>query len=123
MPTANDIHDLVAPYALDALDAEERAEFERHLEGCDRCTRELRDLQESATSLAWASAGPEPPADLRGRILESARSEAQVVPLRPRRRWVDARAGRRGGRSRLRRRRARAVGRFAVQPARTVSKI
>ena len=88
MPTANDIHDLVAPYALDALDAEERAEFERHLEGCDRCTRELRELQESATSLAWASAGPEPPADLRGRILESARGEAQVVPLRPRRRWV-----------------------------------
>ncbi len=88
MPTANDIHDLVAPYALDALDAEERAEFERHLEGCDRCTRELRDLQESATSLAWASAGPEPPPDLRGRILESARSEAQVVPLRPRRSWV-----------------------------------
>lgn len=88
MPTANDIHDLVAPYALDALDAEERAEFERHLEGCDRCTRELRDLQESATSLAWASAGPEPPADLRGRILESARSEAQVVPFRSRRRWV-----------------------------------
>jgi anti-sigma factor RsiW len=88
MPTANDIHDLVAPYALDALDAEERAEFERHLERCDRCTRELRELQEGAASLAWATAGPEPPAELRGRILESARGEAQVVRLEPRRSWV-----------------------------------
>lgn len=88
MPTANDIHDLVAPYALDALDAEERAEFERHLDGCDHCTRELRELQDTAASLAWASAGPEPPQDLRGRILERAGGEAQVVPFRPRRRWV-----------------------------------
>lgn len=88
MPTVNDIHDLVAPYALDALDPEERAEFERHLEHCDRCARELRELQESAASLAWAGAGPEPPAELRGRILESAHGEAQVVPFRPRRSWV-----------------------------------
>lgn len=88
MPVTNDIHDLVAPYALDALDAEERAEFERHLDGCDRCVRELRDLQDAAASLAWASGGPQPPDDLRGRILERARSEAQVVPFRPRRRWV-----------------------------------
>lgn len=88
MPTANDIHDLVAPYALDALDAEERAEFELHLEGCDRCSRELRELQDTAASLAWATAGPKPPRELRGRILERAHDEAQVVPLRPRRRWV-----------------------------------
>src|SRR5687768_6998193 len=88
MQTANDIHDLVAPYALDALEAEERADFERHLDGCDRCTRELRELQETAASLAWASAGPDPPVDLRGRILERAGGEARVVPFRPRRRWV-----------------------------------
>jgi anti-sigma factor RsiW len=88
MPSANDTHDLVAPYALDALTADERAEFERHLDECDRCRGELQELQETAASLAWASAGPEPPPDLRGRILERARSEAQVVPFRPRRRWV-----------------------------------
>jgi anti-sigma factor RsiW len=88
MPTANDIHDLVAPYALDALDADEREEFERHLEGCERCMRDLRELQEGAAALAWASAGPEPPPELRDRILEGARGEAQVVPLRPRRSWT-----------------------------------
>lgn len=88
MPTANDIHDLVAPYALDALDAEERAEFERHLADCERCSGDLRELQDAATSLAWGAAGPEPPAELRGRILERARGEAQVIPFEPRRRWV-----------------------------------
>jgi anti-sigma factor RsiW len=88
MSIANDIHDLVAPYALDALDAEERVEFERHLAECERCSRELRELQDTATSLAWATAGPEPPPDLRGRILERARGEAQVIPLERRRRWI-----------------------------------
>jgi anti-sigma factor RsiW len=88
MPTANDIHDLVAPYALDALDAEERAEFERHLAECEPCSRELRELQDTAASLAWATTGPEPPPDLRSRILDRARGEAQVIPFERRRRWV-----------------------------------
>jgi anti-sigma factor RsiW len=88
MPTANDIHDLVAPYALDALDAEERAEFERHLDGCQPCSRELRELQATAGVLAWGAAGPEPPPDLGARIVERARAEAQVVPFERRRRWV-----------------------------------
>jgi anti-sigma factor RsiW len=88
MPIANDIHDLVAPYALDALSAEERVEFERHLDGCERCTRDLRELQETATALAWGAGGPEPPPGLRGRIIERARAEAQVVPFEPRRRWL-----------------------------------
>jgi hypothetical protein len=34
----------VAAYVLGALSAAGRLEFERHLEGCDRCTAELRDL-------------------------------------------------------------------------------
>ena len=88
MPTANDIHDLVAPYALDALDPDERAEFERHLADCERCRRELRELQGTAAALAWGVEGPEPPDGLRDRILEQARGEAQVVPFRRRRRWV-----------------------------------
>jgi anti-sigma factor RsiW len=87
MPTANHIHDLVAPYALDALGDEERSEFERHLDECDDCRQELRRLQDTAASLAWAAEGPEPPAHLRSRILEQVRGEAQVLPLRPRR-WV-----------------------------------
>jgi hypothetical protein len=33
-----------AAYVLGALSAAERLDFERHLEGCDRCTREVREL-------------------------------------------------------------------------------
>jgi anti-sigma factor RsiW len=92
MTTANDIHDLVAPYALDALDDDERTEFERHLESCGRCRDELRELQEGAAALAWAAEGPEPSAELRERILRRAHAEgqgeAQVIQFRPRRRWL-----------------------------------
>ncbi|MFF3149354.1 zf-HC2 domain-containing protein, partial [Streptomyces sp. NPDC057927] len=31
-----DLHSLAAPYALDALEPDERRRFERHLQGCPR---------------------------------------------------------------------------------------
>jgi anti-sigma-K factor RskA len=80
-----DVHDLVAPYALDALDEDERRRFERHLEGCERCAADLEELREAATALAYGAAGPPPPPALRERILTAARSErTNVVPLRRR---------------------------------------
>jgi len=86
---SSDLHELAAPYALDALDADERADFERHLAECERCSAQLADLQEAVAALAFAVEGPEPPPALRGRILESAREEssAKVVAF-PRRRWA-----------------------------------
>jgi Anti-sigma-K factor rskA, C-terminal/Anti-sigma-K factor RskA, N-terminal domain len=79
------LHDLTAPYALHALDSEEAQAYERHLAHCDRCRRELADLSETATALAYAADGPAPPAGLRDRILDAARAERpNVVPLRPR---------------------------------------
>lgn len=79
------IHDLTAAYAVDALDADEAREYERHLSGCERCQQELAELSEGAAALAYAAEAPAPPAVLRERILERARSErANVVPLRPR---------------------------------------
>lgn len=84
---ANAIHDLTAAYALDALDSDEAREYEAHLAHCERCRSELASLSLTATSLAYATEGPAPPAELRDRILEQARGErANVVPLRPR--WV-----------------------------------
>ncbi|MGC0332992.1 anti-sigma-K factor RskA [Streptomyces sp. SAI-170] len=71
-----DPHSLAAPYALDALDAEERRRFERHLAGCDRCTAEVRDLTEDAVRLAWSTAAA-PPAALRDRVLAAVRTTAQ----------------------------------------------
>lgn len=86
-----DIHDLVAPYALGALDGAERKRFEKHLLGCSRCREELPGLQEAATALALDVETPAPPAGLRERTVASARETLAgpeaAVPLH-RRRWV-----------------------------------
>ncbi len=83
---AEDPHELSALYALDALTGEDRARFEAHLAGCERCRRELAGLQGAAASLAFAVEGPAPPAALRSRILEAAHDEGHnVVPLPKRR--------------------------------------
>jgi anti-sigma-K factor RskA len=86
---SSDLHELAAPYALDALDADERERFERHLAECERCSTQLAELQEAVAALAFAVEGPEPTPALRGRILEAAREEssAKVVAF-PRRRWA-----------------------------------
>ena len=86
---SSDLHELAAPYALDALDADERERFERHLAECERCTTQLAELQVAVGGLAYAAAGPEPQASLRGRILEAARTDGTAkVTTFPRRRWA-----------------------------------
>ena len=78
-----DVHELTAGYALDALDPAERATFEEHLSSCERCRGELQGFWQVSGALARAAGGPTPPAPLRTRILEQARSErSNVVPLR-----------------------------------------
>jgi anti-sigma-K factor RskA len=82
---AEAVHELTAAYALDALDADERREYEAHLARCERCRDELASLSQAATSLAYAVDSPAPPPQLRERILATARAERpNVVPLRPR---------------------------------------
>jgi anti-sigma factor RsiW len=89
--TNEDLHELVAGYALDALDADGRRAFESHLAGCERCRAELAGLSEAVGTLAFAVEGLAPPAALRGRILAAAREEPPaVVALRPRRTRVYA---------------------------------
>jgi anti-sigma-K factor RskA len=87
---SQDLHDLAAPYALHALDEDERAAFERHLEECHDCRAQLVELQEAATALAYAAEGPDPSPALRERVLEAARRDgrgAEVIPF-PKRRWI-----------------------------------
>lgn len=80
-----DLHELTAGYALDALDADEQAQYEAHLATCEPCRDELQGFWQVSGSLARAAGGPQPPAELRARILEQARSERpNVVPLRRR---------------------------------------
>ena len=81
-----DVHELTAAYALDALDAEERARYEEHLALCDACRAELAQLRDTAGALAYAAEGPPPAPELRARILAAAAAD-NVVPIR-RRAWA-----------------------------------
>jgi anti-sigma factor RsiW len=81
------IHQLTAGYALDALDPEERREYEAHLSTCAHCQDELASFWETTEALAVAASGPEASPELRERILAEVRAEPpQVVPFEPRRR-------------------------------------
>jgi anti-sigma-K factor RskA len=83
------IHELTAGYALDALDPDERREFEAHLDECDRCREDLASFWTVTEALAVGASGRAPSGDLRGRILAAARAEPQVVvPFERRRRRV-----------------------------------
>ena len=73
------IHELTAAYALDALDTDERREYERHLPACASCQEELAALSQTTEGLAVAASGPAPSPALRERILAGARAEPQVV--------------------------------------------
>jgi anti-sigma-K factor RskA len=89
--TNDDLHDLTAAYALDALDEDERRAFEEHLGDCDDCRIELASLGETAGALALATEGPVPAPHLRDRIVSAARAEQpKVVAMRPRRTRVYA---------------------------------
>ena len=84
--TNQDLHELTAAYALDALDDDERAAYETHLRQCDDCRAELASLEDTVGALAYATEGPVPSPDLRTRIVTAARAEPpKVVALRPRR--------------------------------------
>lgn len=75
----NDPHQLLSGYAVDALDADDRAAFEAHLSGCADCRRELAELTPAITDLA-ALTDTEPPPQLRGDILAAIGQVRQDAP-------------------------------------------
>ena len=86
---AADPHANVAPYALDALDADEEREFEEHLASCEACREELASLREATAALAYGAVGPAPPPELKERILaEAAAERPNVVSLPQRQSWT-----------------------------------
>ena len=79
-------------YLLGALEPREAEEFERHLEGCERCQEELRWLEPAVHSLPESVERIEPPRQLRESLMaevrEDVRARERPAPARPRRRWL-----------------------------------
>ncbi len=77
-----DVHALVGPYAVDAVDDLERAAFERHRAGCEDCRRELAGLRETAATLAADRPVP-PPDRLRAQVLAGIEGIRPLPPEMP----------------------------------------
>jgi anti-sigma-K factor RskA len=83
----SDIHDLVAAYALDAVDDQERTEFEAHLETCADCRAELADLTGAVDHLATVES-TEPPAHLKDSVMSAIDDRPTSLDHRRRNRMV-----------------------------------
>ncbi|MFD5831824.1 anti-sigma factor domain-containing protein [Lentzea sp. NPDC060358] len=79
MSVLPDVHTLTGVYAVNALHAAERAEFERHLPHCPPCAQEVAGLQ-ATSSLLGAGTETEPPGHLRERVLGEVSATRQVPP-------------------------------------------
>jgi anti-sigma factor RsiW len=69
--THDELTDALPAYALDALDALERAAVEAHLSGCEACRAELRVLYRVADGIGLEATPVSPPASLKTRVLGS----------------------------------------------------
>jgi anti-sigma-K factor RskA len=75
--------ELLGPYVLGELTAEEERGLERHLEGCPECRNELESIRHTH-ELLRKGAATAPPPELKDRVLVQATSE---TPARSRVRW------------------------------------
>jgi hypothetical protein len=75
----SEIHGAVGSYVVNALDGDEREEFEAHLAVCPTCTREVQEFCETAAELSLLASATPPPAAVRSSIL-SAISEVRPLP-------------------------------------------
>jgi anti-sigma-K factor RskA len=76
------LHTLVGAYVMDALPPAERAEFERHLLGCEQCREDVRGLRETTAALAFG-ASEQPRPQLRDSTLRAASNLRQLPPELP----------------------------------------
>jgi hypothetical protein len=68
---------LIPAQALNTLDSDEARSLEEHLTGCAECRAELDDVQSTFASIALSVTPIDPPAELRSRILEIAKTTPQ----------------------------------------------
>lgn len=75
---SSDLHELAGAYALDALPTDEVAVFERHLEICAACQRDVAEMRDVAAVLGEAQAR-EPAPELRRSVLRAVHEADQDV--------------------------------------------
>jgi hypothetical protein len=75
-----DIHGLVGAYAVDAVDEQERTDFELHLAECPECQAEVSSLRAAAEQLSLMSETA-PPSSMRDAVLTSIRTVRPLPPL------------------------------------------
>lgn len=68
----------LAAYMLGALEADEAAALERHMEGCERCREEMRWLEPAVHTLPESVARQEPPKQLRQSLMAEVRADARA---------------------------------------------
>jgi anti-sigma-K factor RskA len=73
----------LAAYMLGALEADEVADFERHLEGCERCQEEMRWLRPAVSTLPEAVERQEPPPRLREALMAEVQEDVREAESRP----------------------------------------
>jgi anti-sigma-K factor RskA len=76
---AREPHTLAGAYVMDAISPPDRVRFERHLERCDECSREVDGLREATARLAAATAA-NPPVGLKERVMAAAAMTRQQPP-------------------------------------------
>jgi len=78
----SDLHHLAAAYALDALEPDERADFEAHFRECDACIAEAASFQDVAAELGRTAETP-PPAHLFASIMDEVEGTPQLESESP----------------------------------------
>lgn len=76
--------EMLAVYAVGALDAAEESELHAHLRSCSECRDELAALRGDAALLALSAVGPAPPQRVRERLLAAIGNERRRHPLQER---------------------------------------
>jgi anti-sigma-K factor RskA len=66
-----------AAYMLGALEPDEVAELERHVEGCERCREQIRWLTPAVNALPESVERFEPPRELRSRVMADVRADVR----------------------------------------------
>lgn len=73
---------MTGAFAANALDDDERREFEQHLAECDACRQEVAELQATTAMLA-AAQEEAPPASMRAAVLDEIDRTRQERPVAP----------------------------------------